>query len=160
MFLNSWINGHIWYDMLDNKEDIRVICWLSLAAAVTGSRLLEVGAREPQHSRHAFDPPQASGVVPQVLKFLGGVRFTAWGLRRPFLGKCRWGSRYFWSRQACLGYDPEPRTTFKKPCAIHTQFVGYTTNTIREIFSRVSFHQGPISALIYPRLTLNLTKGK
>ena len=41
-------------------------------------------------------------------------RFTASRLRRLFLGECRWGTRYFWNRQAYVGYGHVPGSHNKK----------------------------------------------
>ena len=62
----------------------------------------------------------------QALTLLGGARFIAW---RPFLGKCQWSPRHFWSHQACLGYSSALDPPKKSPCATLIRLVGQTTNT-------------------------------
>ena len=44
------------------------------------------------------------GGVPQVLTLSGGPRLITWGLKCPFSGECRLGSRHFWNPRACVGY--------------------------------------------------------
>ena len=65
----------------------------------------------------------------QALTLLGGAMFSAWRLRRPFLGECRWVPRYFWRCWACLGYGPALGPTLKRPCATLVRSVRRTTNT-------------------------------
>ena len=60
---------------------------------------------------------------PQALTLLGGVRFIAWRLKRPFLGEYRRISRHLGCR-ARLGYTPAPETTFKKALCHTCQFGG------------------------------------
>ena len=68
-------------------------------------------------------------VLTQTLTLLGGIRFIAWRLRRPFLGVCRRGPWHFWKCQAHLGYDPAPGPTLKSPCATLVRLVGRRINT-------------------------------
>ena len=63
-----------------------------------------------------------------ALTLLGRARFIAWCLRRPFLGKCRRGSKYFFARQVCLSWDPAQNPTKTRPCATLVRSVGRTTN--------------------------------
>ena len=68
---------------------------------------------------------------------LGGTRFIAWRLRRPFVWECRRGSRHFWECQACLGYSPAPEPTKKKSELCHTHPVGGTEDKYWKPPSRV-----------------------
>ena len=66
----------------------------------------------------------------QALTLLGGARFIAWCLRRPFLGECRRGPRHFWECRVCLGYGPAPLPTVKILSATLVRLVGRATNTV------------------------------
>ena len=61
---------------------------------------------------------------PRALTHLGGVRFIAWRLRRPFLGKCRRGPRYFWECRAYMGYSLAPESTLNKALCHTCSFGG------------------------------------
>ena len=63
---------------------------------------------------HLWTYLELQGAAPQVLTLLGGVRFIAWHLRRPFSGECRRGPRHFWECRARLGYGPAPGPILKK----------------------------------------------
>ena len=84
---------------------------------------------------------------PQALTLLGGVRFIAWRLRRPFLGEWRRGPRHLWECRGCLGYGPAPWPTVKRPCATLVHLVEGATNTV-DLISWLIF------GLIFLRLTI------
>ena len=58
------------------------------------------------------------GPSPQVLTLFGGVRFTAWRLRRPSLGECRRGPRHFWSRWVTALRPDPPKNGFVSHSAV------------------------------------------
>ena len=85
-------------------------CVLFLAA-VTRSRLPDVGTGKVQHSRHEANISWASKGCP------GGARFIAWRL---FLGECRQDLRHFGECWVCLSYSPSSGPTLKKAlCRTH-----------------------------------------
>ena len=69
---------------------------------------------------------EPQGTVPQALTLYGGVGFIARCLSPPFSGECPRGSRCFWNRRACVGFDPAPGPTLKRPCAIFVWLMGRT----------------------------------
>ena len=77
---------------------------ICLGCSGSWSRYALTGILEPQKA------------VPQVLTLLGGARFIAWRLKRPFLRDCRRSPRYIWSLRACIGYGPSPRPTKNALC--------------------------------------------
>ena len=107
VFHSSWIRWTLLWG--------RVICWQSLMAVVTRSRLSDVGVEEAQHSCHVTNPPQTSeSCLPQALTLLGGARFITWHLKHLVLEECWWVPRHFWSCRACLGFRPVPGPALKK----------------------------------------------
>ena len=68
------------------------------------------------------------GQSSQVLTLSRGTTFIAWRLRCLSLGECRRELRYFYARQACLGYGSVPGPTSKMPCATFACLVGCATN--------------------------------
>ena len=73
--------------------------------------------------------PSLRGLSPQALTHLGGGRFIAWRLRRPFLGECRRGLVIFMLTRRVLAttLHLNPRKT--RPCATLALSVGRTKNT-------------------------------
>ena len=76
------------------------------------------------------DPSGLRGPYPKALTLFGGVKLIAWRLRRPSLGECRRGLRYFSKCRARVGCGPAPGPNLKRPCAILIRLVGRKTNTV------------------------------
>ena len=113
----------------------------------------------PWYDRHGNDrvclvtghTSSLRGVVPQALTLLGGVRFIAWCLRRPFLGECQRGPRHFWECRVRLVYGPA-RTNLKKALC-HTCSFGGAVNKYRwhQILARIVWFFCTMELLIRPR---------
>ena len=71
---------------------------------------------------------------PQTLTHLGGAKYIAWRLRRPFLGKCRRSPRYSCAHQAFLGYSPVSRPT-QNSVLCQTHLFGWVRNKCIYIYN-------------------------
>ena len=96
-------------------------------AAVTRSRLPDVGAGKAQHLHHAADPPRASRAVPSDTN--PPWRGEVYRLAPEVPLFMRRGPRHFWRHRVSLGYGPAFEPTLKRSCAVLIRLVGRMTNT-------------------------------
>ena len=97
-------------------------CWNALRPAVVSTAWFWSGV--PRHWRSLW----RQGPFPQALTLFGGVRLITWHLRHPSLAECRRDPQYFSKFRTRVDCGPAPRTTLKRPCAIHIMLVGRKTN--------------------------------
>ena len=78
---------------------------------------------------HPWTYLEPRGPSTQALTLLRGARFIACVQKSPFLGKCRRGSKHFWSCHTCHGYGPTPAYTLNKAWTTLVRMVGRSTKS-------------------------------
>ena len=101
--------------------------WVTLRPAVVSTARIWSGV---SHLWTEYLEPQGS--IPLTLTLLGGVRFIAWRLRRPFLGECR----HIWAKPLHLD------TPQKRSCATLVRMVGGSTNIVDVLIKKYTISSG------------------